>query len=290
MEQLDLIEHAKTRALLDDLLEDSRLYKTTSDYRELMAFVIRLRNFAPFNAMLLQVQRPGLRFAASRKDWRERFDRSVVEDARPLLIMWPFGPVALVYDVADTRGGELPRDVAACFRATGAITEQAMSTFQQRLLKKGIAVRWRDWGDAMAGQVRVERTRTPLPKSKTSPAIAGEYRVDLNKNHLPPVQFVTLAHELGHLYLGHLGPDQRLNIPRRELGMTHAQVELEAESVAYLVCQRAGAVSESQTYLSHFLKDGELPRLDIYQVMRAAGQVEAVLGLIEKGGEFAGPG
>jgi hypothetical protein len=57
------------------LLSDSRLYTKSKDYKDLLDFVIRLRNFAPFNAMLLQVQKPGLSYAASAYDWRERFGR-----------------------------------------------------------------------------------------------------------------------------------------------------------------------------------------------------------------------
>src|SRR5215211_8912831 len=108
------------RALLDALLTDSRLYHTTKAYKELLEFVVRLRNFAPFNAMLLQVQKPGLTYAASARDWRERFGRRPKEGARPLLILWPFGPVALVYDVLDTEGRELPDGVAS-FVARGPI-------------------------------------------------------------------------------------------------------------------------------------------------------------------------
>ena len=104
MHQMDLLATEAARALLDQLLADSRLYRTGKDYRALLDFVIRLRNFAPFNAMLLQVQKPGLMYAASRLDWLERFNRTVKDGARPLLILWPFGPVALVYDVADTQG------------------------------------------------------------------------------------------------------------------------------------------------------------------------------------------
>ena len=87
-EQQELFETDAARSLLDQLLTDSRLYTRTKDYKELLDFVIRLRNFAPFNAMLLQVQKPGLRFAASAVDWRDRFDRQPKEGARPLLILW----------------------------------------------------------------------------------------------------------------------------------------------------------------------------------------------------------
>ena len=68
-EQLDLFETANVRSLLDQLLADSRLYKKSKDYHELLEFVVRLRNFAPFNAMLLQLQKPGLSYAASAEDW-----------------------------------------------------------------------------------------------------------------------------------------------------------------------------------------------------------------------------
>jgi hypothetical protein len=72
--QPGLFESDATRALLDQLLTDSRLYRTGEDYKALLEFV-RLRNVVPFNAILLQLQKPGLRVAASAFDWRERFDR-----------------------------------------------------------------------------------------------------------------------------------------------------------------------------------------------------------------------
>ena len=72
-EQLDFIESESARSLLDHVLEDARLYKTSQDYLDLLGFVAQMRSFAPFNGLLLQIQKPGLRFAASKHDWRERF-------------------------------------------------------------------------------------------------------------------------------------------------------------------------------------------------------------------------
>jgi antirestriction protein ArdC len=70
--------------------------------------------------------------------------------------------------------------------------------------------------------------------------------MNINRNHPPAVQFNTLAHELGHLFLGHLGPNRDLKVPQRH-SMNEAQRELEAESVAYLVCARNGVTSKSET-------------------------------------------
>lgn len=271
MEQQNLFETEAARSLLDQLLADSRLYKQSKDYKILLDFVVRLRNFAPFNAMLLQVQKPGLRFAASARDWRERFGRTPKEGARPLLILWPFGPVALVYDSMDTEGDPLPEDVAS-FYAQGAIDQARLNKFQPLVAAKHIEWYPVDAGDQRAGLIRVV-------KQGTSEKDPTQYRIHINRNHEAAVQFTTLAHELGHLFLGHLGPDSKLNVPERP-HMEHAQRELEAESVAYLVCARNGVKSKSETYLKDYVgSHTTIDHIDLYQVMRAAGQVESLLGL-----------
>ena len=270
-DQLELIETKKARSLLDKLLEDSRIYTQSKDYKDLLDFVIRLRNFAPFNAMLLQVQKPGLTYAASARDWHERFGRFPKEGARPLLILWPFGPVALVYDVMDTEGDPLPKDVASFF-AYGPINEKRVTSFIPLMSKKQIEWCWVDAGDKKAGSIRVIK-RAAKEKEVT------QYRMFINRNHSSAVQFSTLAHELGHLFLGHLGFDKALNVPRR-LPLNNTQRELEAESLAYIVCARNEVASKSETYLAEYVaKNTTINDIDIYQIMRATGQVETLLGL-----------
>lgn len=271
MQQQDFFEAETARSLLDQLLSDSRLYTKSQDYKNLLDFVVRLRNFAPFNAMLLQVQKPGVSYAASASDWKYRFDRTPKEGARPLLILWPFGPVALVYDVLDTNGKPLPDGVPSFF-ASGTITKDRFDTFASLMERKQIERYFVDAGDHNAGLIRVVfRGRTP--KEHT------HYRIHINRNHDVPVQFSTLAHELGHLFLGHLGADKMLNVPDRPQ-MTHGQRELEAESVAYLVCARNGVSSHSEKYLKDYVsKHTTIDDIDLYQVMRATGQIETLLGL-----------
>jgi hypothetical protein len=190
--QQDLFETDAARSLLDQLLTDSRLYTRSRDYKDLLDFVVRLRNFAPFNAMLLQLQKPGLSHAASAYDWRVRFGRKPKEGARPLLILWPFGPVALVYDVLDTDGRPLPEDVASFF-AQGSIDEKRLFSFLPLMTKKNIEGYSVDAGDRKAGSIRVI-------KRSSKDNEATKYRMNINRNHSAAVQFTTLAHELGHLY------------------------------------------------------------------------------------------
>jgi len=287
MKQMDLFEgldQEDAKSLLSILLDQSRLYYHSRDYKEFLDFVTRLPNFAPFNAFLLHLQKPGLRFAASQHDWLCRFGREVKEGARPLLILWPFGPIALVYDMEDTDGEPLPRDVEKAFRATGEMVRSRITAFRPLLHRKGIELKFVEYGDGHAGHVRYEQEVEGLEvgersvNSKTRPV----YRVRINSKHDPNVQFVTLAHELAHLYLGHLGPDAFLHIPNRS-AVQHGQSELEAESVAYLVSSRSGVVSESEKYLSNYVHDNRtVEALDLYLVLKAAGQIETVLQLGEK--------
>ncbi len=220
--------------------------------------------------MLLQLQKPGLRYAASRADWYKRFDRTVKDEARPLLIMWPFGPVALVYDLMDTEGPALPENVYA-FPATGNMTDLAIAGFVQHIAKSNITTEYFDAGDNKAGHIVRKASGSANEKTK--------YQIGLNINHSPNTQFASLAHELGHLCLGHLGSDKALKIPDR-LGIKHAQREIEAEALAYLVCSRHGVECGSQSYLASYVQQNtNIDQIDLYQIMRAAGAVEIMLGL-----------
>ena len=269
--ELPLGDNDYERNLLDQLLLDSKLYTSSKEFKELLEFTIRLRNMAPFNAMLLQIQKPGLNYAASAHDWKHRFQRTVKEKTRPLLIMWPFGPVALVYDMLDTEGAELPKDAFA-FYAAGKIDDKRITTFTEILEKKHIFIKPYDQGDNDAGFIR--RLSSPPPKEN----VYSIYELGMNRNHTVAMSFVTLAHELAHLFLGHLGNDKKLQIQGRR--PEHRIREIEAESVAYIVCSRNGVESRSQKYLSTYIASGETTDdLDLYAITRAAGHIERLLHL-----------
>jgi hypothetical protein len=270
-----------TRKLLEQLLLESRLYHRSRDYKELLDFVVKMRNFAPFNAMLLQLQKPGLRFASSKHDWKYRFNRDVKEGARPLVILWPFGPVAFVYDLEDTDGDPLPESVQQAFRASGEVKSYEINGYITLLAKNGIDLKLIAFGDAHAGHIKTGQGDIGLfvRERSTNTKELPSYLIRINSNHDPNVQFVTLIHELAHLYLGHLGPDKYLKIADRPRP-NHDQVEVEAESVAYLVCKRNEVESKSEEYLANFVnRNPTTGNLDIYLILKAAGQIETILEL-----------
>ena len=131
MQQMDLLETETARALLDQLLADSRLYRTGKDYRALLDFVIRLRNFCAVQCNASAGAKPGLDVRSIASGLAGAVQPHSEGRTRPLLILWPFGPVALVYDVADTLGDPC-LTVFRAFAAHGAVDSATLAGYASK--------------------------------------------------------------------------------------------------------------------------------------------------------------
>ncbi|MFD1511026.1 ImmA/IrrE family metallo-endopeptidase [Lacimonas salitolerans] len=263
-----LTQDATERALIDQLIAATKLYNSGEAIKELFAFTIRLREFAPFNAMLLHIQKPGLTHAATAQDWHKRFGRVPIVGARPLLILRTKGPVDFVFDILDTEGRAVPVDAFA-FPTFGNLTDNRFGEFARAIRKERIDIVTLDAGDGRAGWIKL-LAASQAKKGKNL------YQLAYNKNHDAPTRFVTVAHELAHLYLGHLGADKGRRVPDRR-NVSHALMEVEAEMVAYLVAMRNGLKPRSESYLANY--KGAFEDLNLYAVTRAANAVETVMGI-----------
>ena len=261
-------EHERDRALIDKLIADTRLYNSAEAIKELLAFTVRLRYIAPFNAMLLHIQKPGLSFAARPKDWWQRFRRRPKRYARPLLILRNFGPVEFVYDVLDTEGDPLP-EAAFSFPTTGKVPTGWLVEVENKLRLAEISILWLDRGDHSAGHAC--RLSNHGEKDRLE-----HFEVGVNRNHPSAVQLVTLAHELAHIFLGHCGSDDKRGIKFNRPDNL-ALREVEAETVAYLVSKRTGLSPRSESYLNDYR--GAFDQLDLYRIFKVANVVEKALDL-----------
>ncbi len=256
------------RAWLDQLIGATRLYDSSEAVNELFDFVVKLRTFAPFNGMLLHIQKPGLTHAATAHDWRHRFHREPRSDARPLVVLRAMGPVDFVFDILDTEGDDLPLD-AFSFPTLGSLSKDRFEAILMSVSGDGIKIEKNAHGDASAGSIKL-RSRSDKPKGKNT------YTLAFNSNHPPPTCFVTVAHELAHVYLGHLGSDSGRRV-RDRCYVGHDQREVEAECTAYLVAKRNGLTPRSESYLANHQSGFE--SLDLYTITRAANAVETAMGI-----------
>jgi hypothetical protein len=266
--QDDLFEEARKRAVIDQLIADTQLYDSAGAIKELLEFTVRLRHIAPFNAMLLHIQKPGLSFAARPKDWWERFRRVPKPYARPLVILRNFGPVEFVYDVLDTEGHPLP-DAALSFPTAGEVPAGWLAGAERKLERVDIRIVWLDRGDYTAGHARRLTDRGDKNRFE-------HFEVGVNRNHQTASQVVTLAHEMAHIYLGHCGADEKRGIKFNRPDDL-ALREVEAETAAYLVARRTGLLPCSETYLDNY--KGAFNRLDIHRILKVASAVERQLDL-----------
>ncbi len=261
-------QQPRERALIDQLIAATKLYDSSDAIQQLFAFTIRLREFAPFNAMLLHIQKPGLTHAATAHDWWQRFGRVPKKGARPLLVLRMKGPVDFVFDVQDTEGKDLPVD-AFSFPTFGNLSDNRFAEFMRAVSKEKIDLVQLDAGDGQAGWIRL------LARSKNDKG-KNVYQLAYNRNHAAPTRFVTVAHELAHLYLGHLGADNGRRVPDRR-HTHHELMEVEAEMAAYLVAMRNGLEPRSESYLSNY--KGAFEDLNLYAVTRTANAVETAMGI-----------
>ena len=269
---------------LDELFQFARKYNASEAFHELMRFIARFRLYSPFNAMLAHIQMPGATYVAPPYRWARDHGRKIKPGARPIVLLQPMGPVMFAFDVSDTEplpdAPPLPRFVENPFEVRAGRVGNELPRAIENAKRDGVRVLERDAGSQSAGQiatatpgatVRCQIRTHPEPEYRD---IAVRYELLLNTKHSAAAKYVTLAHELAHLYCGHLGTPNDDWWPDRR-GLSEQVREFEAESVAFLVCSRLGIENPSDEYLSGYVKaNGETPAISLDCVLKSAGLIE----------------
>ena len=254
---------AEERSSIDELFLRTRLAKDSSALAEAVFFISKLPDYSPFNNMLVYLQNPNASFWATENRWRKDFGRIIKEESRPMAILAPMTPVLMVYDVEDTDGPPLPE----FFRKIDSVS----GFFDDRILTRTLT------NCETHDRISVTFKKLSLTKSGNVSSTPGKpYKCHINvKADLSPAStYYILCHELAHVYLGHLGNDDDQWWPSR-LGVPRAIREVEAESVAYIVCTRLGLETRSHDYLTGYLPANlPLDSLSLDQIAKVAGRIE----------------
>lgn len=229
-------------ALLATLEQGVRELAGSTQWTRYLAYQARLRRYSPNNVLLIAAQCPRASQVASFTTWR-RLGRAVRRGERAIWILAPvrarrrtdcgedeervvaFRAVP-VFDVSQTEG-EAPPSISVPLAGThGAERYGALVAL---VVQRGFCVHDHDFRGAAHGDCD-HRTRT----------------VRIERENDPAQRVKTLVHELAHVIL-HETVDSR------------AAAELEAESVAFAVCQALGVDSSGYSfgYLASWAGGGE---------------------------------
>lgn len=281
-------EQDAAKRALDELFTLTFQYKSIKAYHELLQFVSRFRFYSPFNAMLVHVQMPGSKFVAPPHRWLRDYKRRIKPGARPLVILQPMGPVMFVFDVSDTAPMEdappLPSEVENPFEGRKGHVGDGLELIIENSKRDSLRITKSHEGSQSAGSIcqvaegvkGTQKYQSGVDKDRKPNFVQIPIRYELliNEKISREAQYVTIVHELAHLYCGHLGTPNVKWWPDRR-GLNRNVQEFETESVAYLVCARANIDNPSEKYLSGYVETQEnVPSISLECVMKAAGLIE----------------
>ena len=257
---------------IDQLFRSAMAKQGNTAFGEFLDFARRFNNLSVYNAMLVKLQRPGAAAVGSRRQWQE-IGRHILPDAIPIVILQPFGPVRFVFEYGDTEGKPIPAQDQSPLFVQGKVTEKHFQRTKTAAENFAVEIVETDqYGNHLAG------TAAGLDVCPEKWTVKKEraFRVKLNARHDLPSKYATLAHELGHIYCGHLGRDAKGQWPdRRSLFPSQKAMELEAEAVSWLVCQRNGITTRSKEYLNSLIDEAGLQTVSMYSIYEAANRVES---------------
>ena len=120
---------------IDELYNNVQKFRSTKFTGKLFEFIANFPKIAPYNAMLVFMQKPGSSYVATAKEWKEKYGRSPKSTANPLIILKTFGPIEFVFEANDTEGKPLPQEITNPFRTEGEISRK-LKLSAKRLYEK----------------------------------------------------------------------------------------------------------------------------------------------------------
>jgi hypothetical protein len=268
-DQVELFNSKELDSLtLDELFRRSLLFRSSKKYIELLKFIRKFKNYSIYNNALVYLQNPNVTYYATASHWWKKFNRKVKEDARPMVILAPMTPVLFVYDLIDIEGPNLPERLINPFETKGEFDVKKLELTIENLSRDKIKVLKKPFSFLHAGSAVKYHFLDPVRNA------SSKVEIHINSELNEADAYAILCHEIAHIYLGHLGNDKDEWWPNRRK-LEHHSKELEAESVAYLVCYRFGLKTKSEEYLaSHITSEDDMKLISVEKVIKTAGLIE----------------
>ncbi len=293
--QDDMFVEASKIDDINSLFREVLNFRTGKRFRDCLEFCARFRKLSAFNAMLLKAQRPGCRYALTLRAWRRDYARVIKTDARPLVIIRPFGPVDFLFDIGDTipinsNYEKIPQEVSQAYQYKKEIPEWLYNKVVNNLPYWGVKYGDMLTGASFEGKLEVyhagnDNSRLKFANCKGKMILPEQwtptYTLKVRSGVSHSQAFGVILHEMGHLVCRHIhcSYEKPWNDRQARVDLNHEQKEFEAETVAWLVSHRQGYdLPDAYSYLASYMNsDEEIPGIDLQVVLQAVSEVERLL-------------
>lgn len=278
---------------MDDQKKQQKIYESINEFfirvikmkdsgllTKYFRFMKKVPNHAPFNNTLVFIQNPECGYYATARQWNTRFNHTIKLDARPMVILFPFGPVEFVYDIEDTEGEHIAYDeISKWWKENGG-------TLDEKIIKNTIANL-----DNLG--VHMNRVSPKEYFEKHSLTTGGFARMNFNDelsitlhprhNESSIKAYGVLCHEIAHILLGHLGKVTIYSkyktiikeLAKDRSGLSDNVCEVEAELVAWVVFNMFGLNKEdSEPYIATWLINKDISNLNWSDIMRVSKVIQ----------------
>ncbi len=267
---------------VDDFFRRIIELKNSDLIKKYFQFLRRVPNHAPFNNTLAFMQNPDCSYYATADQWKKRFNRTVKEDVRPMVVLFPFAPVVFVYDYSDTEGNEvMPEQFIYWWRENGGALDNNIIRYTRENLE-GLNIDYRKLDAKEYFAANKMTTGGYASSSKEGSNLDIVLHPKYSDKDIEA--YGVLCHEMAHFLLGHLGEvkyykrGDTTKLPliiskdRRELSQ-HVK-ELEAELVAWIVFDGFGINKNSEAYMASWLiNSNDLIGLKMSIVLTVASKI-----------------
>ena len=221
---------------LSDMLEQGlETYATSDKYRDLLKTMSKFHNYSAQNCLLILAQQPDASFVAGFDSWKRNFNRYVKKDSKSIMIKSP-----CTYTQKNEDGTEKERlGFKASYVFDISCTAPISGKPPVQIGVENLSGSVQNYSDFLLCLTTC--ADIPIRYEKIKGKANGLYTEEdhphiIISDSLSEIQTVkTLIHEIAHSRL-----HSSKSTEKSEKKKTRDQRELEAESVAYIVCSHFG--------------------------------------------------
>jgi len=230
---------AEVKALMGTLEEGVKALVNSEDWVNWLTFASKFHNYSYCNQMLIHMQCPGALHVAGYQTWLKKMKRQVRKGEKGIRILAPNGMARFEKKDTNDSGEETTKEVRFMRFKAVSVFDISQTDGDDSAVPSRPDINRLEGDDngvlgMLLGYAKSQGATvdfTPIEGSVNGYCYPDQKSITVDSTMSEAQKAKTLAHELGHMLL-HTGLDRAL--------MTRDDKELEAESVAFIVCNAMG--------------------------------------------------